>query len=85
METENIFKNNSENEKILYCYNNDTTSIDQVVAWFVLYMGYSVPYAVMLASIINNDKRAPIYKGTDKQLETLKRIFENKGLKTSIE
>lgn len=81
---ENIFEQKRK-DKILYCHNNDKTSIEEVVALFNLYLGYNIPVAVNLAYLINDEKKLAIYKDSRENLEKLKKIFLKKGLKMSIE
>lgn len=83
----NIFRksDNVGNLRTLYCHNNELTTMEQVVSWFVLYLGYEIGEAVMMAYIINDSKKAIVFKGEIKQLEQLSKIFNSKGLETSIE
>ena len=72
------------NNKILYCYNNNNISFDDVVSWFTLYLGYDIASSVILSYIINDHKKAAIYRGSKKELQLLSKILNKRGLKTFI-
>ena len=84
MKPKNVFKS-TKKQKTLYCLNNETNSLDEVVTWLTMYFGYNIKQSVMLTYKINDDGSAPIYKGNRKELLGLAKILEEKGLETTIE